>query len=246
MTNNEAKFVLAAYRPNGSDANDPAMGEAIAQARNDPAMSVWFGRAQAHDASLAAKVREIAPPPGLRESILAGVRATESSRPSRRTIWRRPVWLGMAAVLMALFSLAAWWRFAPVGGDSLEEFAVNYVARGFVLAKRSPDLAEIRAWLADHRGPLPSALPAEFAQLRALGCRRLDYQGRSVSLVCFERGGQEFHLFIALREDFPGRPDRTAPAFGGRGDLVSGTWSDAERHYVVVSDATREAVQGLL
>lgn len=32
MSNNEAKFVLAAYRPNGRDAGDPAMADALQQA----------------------------------------------------------------------------------------------------------------------------------------------------------------------------------------------------------------------
>ena len=36
MTNERAKFVLGAYRPNGADAKDPTFAEALEQAKHDP------------------------------------------------------------------------------------------------------------------------------------------------------------------------------------------------------------------
>ncbi|MDB6169002.1 MAG: hypothetical protein JWM88_1866, partial [Verrucomicrobia bacterium] len=80
MSNNEAKFTLGAYRPNGRDAGDAMFGEPLRQARTDPALGAWFERAQAHDAAMAAKLREIAPPAALREAILAGARASRTRR----------------------------------------------------------------------------------------------------------------------------------------------------------------------
>ena len=47
MTNQEAKFTLSAYRANGQDAGDPAFAEALAQAKQDPALGAWLARAQA-------------------------------------------------------------------------------------------------------------------------------------------------------------------------------------------------------
>ena len=43
MSNTEAKFILGAYRANGSDADDATFGAALAQARSDPALGAWFG-----------------------------------------------------------------------------------------------------------------------------------------------------------------------------------------------------------
>lgn len=246
MNNREAKFVLSAYRANGSDAGDPAMADALAQARNDPALNAWFAREQAHDAAMTAKLREIAPPAGLREAIMAGMRAGQSSRPIKRRQWQRPIWLAMAATIALLLSVAAWWRLAPVRGGTLDEFATNFVARGFMLAKRSADVAELKTWLAERRGPLPAELPGHFDRLRALGCRALNFQNRDVSLVCFERDGKEFHVFVARREDFPERPLRSAPEFSTRRNLVAAAWSDARNHYVVVSDAAMAELKQLL
>lgn len=246
MSNDEAKFLLAAYRPSGRDAGDPAMAGALEQAKNDPALGAWFSREQAHGFAMTAKLREIAPPAGLREAILAGARAGGGAASAPRATRARPVWLAVAAAVVVLLSLAAWWRLAPVGGASFEEFAVNFVARGFVLQKRSADLTELKTWLASQRGPLPEALPAEFARLRALGCRKLDFQGRDVSLVCFERGGKEFHVFVVRREDGSASPAATAPRFLDRGKLVAAAWSDARNHYVVVSDAGMDPLKRLL
>ncbi len=246
MNNDEAKFVLRAYRPGGGDAGDPAMAAALEQAKRDPALAAWLERERVHDAAVAAKLRTIAPPAGLRDAILAGARAgavrAEAPRSARR--WRG--WLAMAATVTVLASLAGWWRFAPVGGESFEEFAVNFVDRGFRLQKHSADVAELKAWLAEKRGPLPAALPAEFAQLRALGCRTLDFRGRDVSLVCFERGGKEFHVFVARREAIPDTLESAAPNFRSHGKLVAGAWSDGRNHYVVVSDADMPALKRVL
>jgi hypothetical protein len=247
MSNDEAKFLLSAYRPGGRDAGDPAMGAALDQAKRDPALAEWFQRQQTHDAAVAAKLRQIAAPVGLREAILAGARASESagSEPARARR-RGPIWLAAAASVAILLSIAAWWRFAPVEGASFEEFAVNFVSRGFRLQKHSADVAVLTSWLAGQHGPLPQTIPAEFSRLRALGCRTLEFQGRQVSLVCFERGGKEYHVFVARRSDLPGGEELPRPLLLDRGKLVAATWTDAHNRYVLVSDASADAVKRLL
>jgi len=246
MNNDEAKFLLNAYRPGGHDANDGAMAAALAQAKADPALGAWLARSQAHDAVVAAKLREIAPPAGLREAIIAGGRASGQVRPPQsRARWRRPVWLAAAAAMGLLLGGLAWWRL-PVGGATLDEFAVNVVARRFVLQKRGADVGALKTWLAERRGPLPDVLPAKFAELRALGCRKLEYRGRDVSLVCFEHGGKEFHVFVARRDDFPETPSGTVPRFLERKQLLAASWSDARNHYVLVSDADLPTLKRLL
>jgi len=163
-----------------------------------------------------------------------------------RARWHRPVWLAMAAAITVLLGITALWRFAPVSGATLDEYAVNFVSRGFLLSKRSADLTQLKSWLTEHRLPLPADLPSQFDQLHALGCRTVDFEGREVSLVCFERGGKEFHVFVARRSDFPALTVRAIPEFGERRNHVAAMWSDDRNHYVMVSDAGLEAVKQLL
>lgn len=255
MSNNEAKFILSAYRPGGRDAVDPAMAQALTQAKNDPALGAWFAREQSHDAAVAGKLREIAPPAGLREAILAGARvsgnaakgATTAAVTTRRAWWAQPAWLAAAAAVAMLLSLAVW-RLSPVPGEAFEEFAVNFVDKGFTLQKRGADVAALKTWLGEQRGPLPEALPAKFAELRALGCRKLSFKGQDVSLMCFERDGKEFHVFVARVDGIDAAGADRAPRFldAQKGGHVAATWADAKNRYVLVSDANLDAVRQLL
>ena len=252
MSNNEAKFILSAYRPGGRDAGDPAMAAALAQAKSDPALGAWLAREQAHGAVVAAKLREVAPPAGLREAILAGARVSggqdaDGTQTTKRAWWAQPVWLAAAAAVAVLLSLAAW-RVVPVRGATFEEFAVNFVGKGFMLQKHSADVGVLKTWLGEQHGPLPEALPAKFAELRALGCRTLEFKGHDVSLVCFERGGKEFHVLVARRDEVPGAAVVETPRFmeAGKGKLAAATWADAKNRYVIVSDAGMDAVKRLL
>lgn len=250
MTNDEAKFILSAYRPGGRAEADPAMAQALEQAKRDPALRAWFERQQAHDTVLAAKLRELAPPAGLREAILAGARLsqpaeikTKAGGAAARAWWRRPLWLAAAAAIALLAGVMAW-RFSPVRGETMEEFAVNFVQRGFVLQKHGADVGALKDWLGAQHGPLPEALPAQFADLHALGCRTLDYRGHEVSLVCFERGGKEYHVFVARRDDVPGWDPK--PRFLENRAFAAVTWTDDKNRYVLVSDAGMAAVRELL
>ena len=93
MTNEEAKFMLQGYRPNGQDADNEAFAEALAQAERDPSLRAWFEREQAFDALIAGKLREVRAPDGLRESILAGTKlSTQPVAAERTPAWWRGAW----------------------------------------------------------------------------------------------------------------------------------------------------------
>jgi hypothetical protein len=265
MSNDEAKFILSAYRPDGRDADDPKMAQALEQAKRDPALRAWFERQQAYDAAMTAKVSEIVPPAGLREAILAGARASEAGAtdasgttelfPGRepkevlagpkRAWWAQPMWLAAAAAIVVVLSLGVW-RVAPVRGGSFEEFAVNFVDKGFRLQKHSADVEALKTWLGEQHGPMPETLPTKFANLRALGCRTMEFNGHEVSLTCFEQGGKEFHVFVMRREETPGMVAEMRPRLLDGMKLAAATWMDAKNRYVLVSDGGMEAVKSVV
>jgi len=57
MNTEEAKFILSAYRPNGSDSDDATFADALRMAGDDPVLGAWFAQSRAHDAAVAGKVR---------------------------------------------------------------------------------------------------------------------------------------------------------------------------------------------
>jgi hypothetical protein len=230
MNTTEAKFILQARRPDGSDDAEPQFAEALEQARRDPALTAWLAREQAFDAVVAEKLRATQPPAGLREAILAGA---EVSRPL--PFWRRTQTLAMAAsVAVAIGLLAVAWP-AMRPSHTLDQLALGVMTEvdsdTHHEAMPQPRGA-LAALLGDTDTRLVAGLPFDFAQLKADGCRSLSVGGREVLEVCFDRGGSGFHIYVAKHGDFKGEG---APMFRERGTLASVAWTDATHAYVLVS-----------
>ncbi len=237
MNNDEAKFILQAYRPGGGDAQDALFAQALEQARRDPALAAWFERERGHDAAMAAKLRTIVPPAELRSAILAGGRIA-SRRPRR---WVVPAWIGLAASVAVILAAALFWL-QPAQAEEFSEFAMDYASGPFRLSNHQEDLDKLRAWLAERQAPLPLRIPSGCEKLQALGCKTVDYRGKSISLICFERG-REFHLFVARRTDYPNLRECPKPEFKTKGKWASAHWSDNENCYVLASDAGVDELQ---
>lgn len=245
MTNQEAKFILSAYRPGGSDAGDPMFGDALIQAQKDPTLGAWFATEQRHAAGVSARLRELAPPPGLREAILAGAKVSGGA--AARSWWTRPGWMALAASVAVLIGVSAtFWR---QGGrsemDRLAAFAVDdtlHARHG----SRGDAAGALNVLLSQPTTHLGGQLPVDFATLRATGCRTISFAGHDVIEICFTRGGAEFHLYALQRADFPGLPSAGAPEFGAREGMGFASWADAAHRYVVVSAAGVEAIRHLL
>lgn len=234
MNTTEAKFILQACRPDGRDATDPRFSDALAQARQDPALADWFAREQAFDAEVAAKLRTVQPPADLRAAILAGARM---SRPS--PWWRQQRVLALAASVALIFTLVSVWlvRSRTVDGGQLALGAMAEMSspahRPVVMGGRG----ELRTLLASASTRLADGLPLDFAELKADGCRTLSIGGREVLEVCFERGGNEFHLYVARGGDFPAGGANGDPMFLEQGRLASVSWRDHRHAYVLVTDS---------
>jgi hypothetical protein len=245
MSNNEAKFLLNAYRPGGADAADPAFGEALAQAKSDPALGAWFAREQAHAQAMASKLREIAPPPGLREAILAGGRATERAHPTRGQYgWL--AWVGIAASIAVLAAVTtSLWRRSAVDVPGLVAFAVDDVQHGRHGGHGGPEKT-LQAELSQTSARLSAGVPIDFRTLAGTGCRTLRVGGHDVLEVCFVRGGAEFHCYIGRAIDFGREAASPGPSFIQQGVLAAATWRTGDYRYVVVGDAGLDAVKQLL
>jgi len=244
MSNNEAKFILGAYRANGADAENPMFAAALQQARSDPALGAWWAGAQAHDAAMAARLREIVPPAGLREAILAGARASRAPLPGRRF---PTLWLALAASVAVLLAatVALWPNRATAESARFAAFAINDTAHG-QHGGHGAAAGALQVLLSQPSTRLSAELPVDFAALRATGCRTLNFAGHDVLELCFQRNGAWFHCYIANSADFPGLAAGGKPSFVQQAQFGSASWSDADHHYVVVSSAGLAAVKQLL
>lgn len=247
MTNEQAKFVLHAYRANGADAGDPTFAEALEQTRRDPALERWFAAQQAFDRAMCAKLGAVQPPAGLREAILAGGSVSGAHSPVSRAWWRAPAFVAMAAslALLAAVSLALW----PKGASAhapLIDFALNDTLRNPHEGQHGKEAAEFQVLLSSANTRLGGGLPVDFQALRDRGCRTVTFEGRELLEVCFKRHGKWFHCYVARVEDFPAVAAKLRPTFRNEGKVSAGAWSDGRHIFIVASRAGQEAIRSLI
>lgn len=245
MKNEEAKFVLHAYRPNGADAGDVTFSAALEQARQDPALEKWFTAQQAFDRAMCAKLGSVAPPESLRASILAGAKVSER-RGAARAWWRSPVPVALAASLALLLAVGiALWP-ASASAEQIAAFAIADTLRQSHAGMAGPEAAELQAMLSQADRPLAAGVPLDFAALRTTGCRTIRFEGRELLEVCFKRNGRWFHCYVARTADFPRLAAKLPPVFADKDGASAAAWSDGDHLFIVASKAGREAIRQLM
>jgi hypothetical protein len=246
MNNEEAKFILQGYRPNGSDTGDATFCAALEQARQDPALGEWFARARTFDTAISAKLHEVAAPAGLREAILAGGRVTVPDR-SPRPWWRSPAGLAAAASIALLGAVGlALWPKPAADGATLQQFALADTRHHYTHGGHGANTAALQAELNSPMTRLGHELPVDFEALRTAGCRAIGFEGHEVLEVCFKRDGAWFHCYIARRADFPALVAAVTPVLEDDHHAATATWADATHLFVVVSEAGRSSLEKLL
>lgn len=246
MNPDDAKFHLRALRPDGRDDADPVFAEALAAAARDPKLAAWHARERAADAAIAGKLAALAPPPGLREAILAGARASRPA-PAR---WRQSQWLAAAAAVAVMLTAVAVFRLARPAGPGVAELAA-LATRDFTEAHDAHDgfprdLGAVQARLAGVALPLGGSLPVDLAELKRGRCRAVRLAGREVFELCFVRDGAWYHLYVMEASGAPGGTTRARPEIRATADHAVAAWRDARHVYALVTDAGAGALQRLL
>lgn len=244
MNNDEAKFVLRAYRPSGRDSQDTAFAEALQQARQDPALATWFEREQNHDRLIAGKLREINPPADLREKILTGARMSRVRRPMRG---RWTTLIGLAASIAVVVTLGDLWqgRRLAAAQQDLARFTVNDTAHGDHHADQGPRVRDMLALLASREVALPGSLDVDIGALKRDGCRTVMFNGREAIEVCFNRDGTWYHLYVMERGALPSRVLGRRPALLAENHAAVAVWSDDRYDYALVSPKGMAALERL-
>ncbi len=223
MNREQAQHILLAYRLGEMGDGDSHLAEALELAAHDPALMAWLEQELATDRLVRERLREVSPPMGLRERILAAPRIVLVPW------WRMPSACAAAAALVLAIGTSAWWWStmrdsganspalggqrpgAPRGEASLADFQqemVEFVATGaYSLQLQSDSLAEVKRFLSVRGAEVGVALPETLEKLRTYGCQILDWHGSRVTLICFQvRGVGIAHLFIVDAATFQDSP----------------------------------------
>jgi hypothetical protein len=246
MTNKEASFLLGAFRPAGTDATDPEFAEALAHAADDPALKAWFEDQRRFDAAVASRFQSVPAPGDLRSRILAGARV---SRPAPWFTVRR-LW-AIAAMAMIFTGLGLFHSLWP--RDDSEDWENRSLATlsGLVSGRekfdmQSPSVADLQQWLRG-RGAPSAALPASIQRLASAGCKTFDWNGHSVSLICFHGpGGQMVHLAMVERAALSRPPPQGSPEYEAKDGWRLACWSQGDMAMMLATRAPEAQLHVLL
>jgi len=245
MNNQEAQLILQVYRPGGQDASDPLVTQALEQAQRDPELQKWFAEEHGLDLRVQAKLRTaIVVPAELKSNLLALKR---TARPASR---RRPVWLALAAILVLLLGLAAWWV-RPANPAQLDSFRKAMVAysmqRHAHITFETSDITQIQKWLRDRGMTGEFELPGGLRGKPTEGCRVVEWNGQKAALICFVLAdGHHVDLFVMDRAAVPSLAGSDVPQYTQTGALLTATWTTGKQVYLLTGGGNKKFLQKLL
>lgn len=247
MNSDEAKQILFLYRPGTADAADPDFAEALRQCERDPGLKRWFDDHCAVYTLLRARFREMPVPEGLKQQILA-------ERKIRTTpLQRRPALLAAAAAVVVLLALFAGWLALRPGPDSSYVNRMVSAALGNYGMIETNNAEQIRAFLTQAQAPADYVLPAPLQRTAFTGCGIEVWRGSSVSILCFNSGRTvgakpvtDLWLFVADRSAVPDAPASRTPLLAPKSRVMTASWSEGNRTYLLVADGDEAFIRRFL
>jgi hypothetical protein len=247
MDKQEAQMILQSLRPKDLNSSDPAVIEALIFVENDSVLKAWWENQQAFDRRVAAKLREISLPEGLRSSILDG-RKIVPFAPQPRFSFLLAAAAAIAILCVAGTFLQVYLTTGPLTSSQFAAMTVPLLNHDSPpLAMMSPDRDKLVAWLEQRNAPMGD-LPAKMSDLSTVGCQKFMIHGHAVSLICFTMpSGGVAHLFMVDRDAISNSPGQAnGLEFGETAGYSTATWSDDSKSYVLATLAGSDKLKQLL
>jgi hypothetical protein len=230
MTISQAKEILLLHRPWLSEPPDAETAEALALAERDAELKRWWEEHLACQQVLRAKLREVPMPAHLKESILT------ERKLIRPAFWQRPpFWLAAAAACALLVGISAL-LLQPRAPDRFVDFRARMVRsalRQYSMDIVTNDMRQVRQFMAARGAPADYALPPGLGRLSLTGGAALKWRSAPVAMVCFDRGDKEMlYLFVMDRAVVSDAPP-TAPQVEKVNKLVTVSWTEGDRAYML-------------
>lgn len=239
MDKEKAKLLLSGYRPNGKDAGDPEMRQALDLLDRDAGLKAWFDQEQEFDSLISDKLNEFKVPSAGKASVRAGSKLGRGPQ-----WWNHRGLLAAAAAVVALLAVAtSQWIIPENPQATLADFrasAVDKVRADFKAEFYSGNPVEIDRWLMDNGLPVAGHTIASQLRDNQFGCAKMLWNGQPVSVVCLRKDEHNIaHLFVAkLPENEKGTTPLTDEIILATvRDLNTAAWKDGDKAYVLVGHA---------
>jgi len=233
MTKEEAKKILAAYRPGDQDRFDSHFAKALRETERDSELARWFAEEREFDRVVAGQVSAVPVPFGLKTRILANT----TPRAARKSHWVAAL-ATTAAAAATLFFLAQFisvWRASDQHSASLSDYEqemMSFIKLPPPLEMESLEMGPIKQWIVERKAPL-AEIPPGIAAVETMGCRILYFRGYPVTLICFCHGQTVAHLLMVDRAVLRGVKPGNPPVVKSQGDWTTATWADQHYAYMI-------------
>jgi hypothetical protein len=239
MSREEARRTLLLYRPGTADAEEPEIAEALEVARQDAELSRWLTQHCAQQEILRSRMRNIPVPAGLKEQIIS-----ERPAPPQQRFNRRALLLAAASVglLLIVWRVAFVWQQRP-SDDTFANYRARMVKtalRGYSMDFESSNPEKIRDFLAQQSAAGNYKVPGGLLKATPTGCAIEDWQGAKVAMLCFRAGTaasanwkSDIWLFVVDRGSVKGAPAGDSPEFAKVNKLITATWTEGGKLYLL-------------
>lgn len=252
MNRDDAKTILLLYRPEAVDVVDPQVTEALALAKQDAELAGWFREYGTQQKILRGKFRQIQAPAGLKEQIISEQAARE-----KIVVWRRATALtALAAALVFLVTLAVFRFQPPVNDNTLALYRnrmVGTALRVYAMDLATDNPALIRNYLRQNHAPADFVLPKPLEKVATTGCAITSWQGAKVSMICFRTGKplrpgeqSDLWLFVVDRSLVKNAPPPGPPQLAKVNQLITATWIQDDKLYVLGTEGDEQTIRELL
>jgi hypothetical protein len=249
MSREEARRTLLLYRPGTADAAEPEIAEALEVAKQDAELSSWLAQHCAQQEILRARMRSIPVPAGLKEQIIS-----ERPFPPQGRFNRRALLLAAASisVLLVVWRVAVVWQQHP-SDDTFANYRARMVKtalRGYSMDFESSNPEKIRDFLAQQTAAENYKVPAGLGKTTPTGCAIEDWQGAKVAMLCFRAGTaasasgkSDIWLFVVDRDSVKGAPTDGSPEFAKVNKLMTATWTEGGKLYLLGTVGDEELIR---
>lgn len=241
MTPEVVRKILALYRPGTADEQDPEIAAALQQVQLDPELGRWFAQYCAFQTAMRKKFREIPVPSRLPAALLAQRKVVPLPTwwQQATALWRRPAWVAVAAAIVMLAGLAAWWL-TPRVPDRFRHYRarmVQNVLRQYAMDVETNDMLQVRQFMAARGAPSDYILTRGLERLDVAGGGFLRWRNAPVAMVCFHREDQEMLYLFVMKRTAVKDPPPARPRIVKVSKLMTATWSEGQNTYVLAGPA---------
>jgi hypothetical protein len=247
VTRREAQEILLSCRPGSEPTDDPQVSAALELAQTDPELREWYEQHRAWDAAVRKGLNSIAVPPDLRWEILMGPKVLKG--PAH---WwnRRAVVIAAAAVIAFLITLGVMFlnRTKPVPNTFAQYrlSMIGTVLREYGMDLETNDMQAVRTFFGVRGAPAEYNVPAGLARLKLAGCGVLQWQGKPVSMVCFERTPVSLVWLFVVKANCLREGPTNPKEFQKVITCASVSWSEGDSVYLLASEVDEETLRTLL